>query len=256
MPPFRIVDFHHPQIGIAAGLVLGKPLGVGVYSAALKKEKLTHWTCPTCDTVIPLSKADAIKHELGFAPKKPSKDADTSGPMVAIIDEASMVDENLARDIETYLPPNYAVLYVGDKGQLPPVGGKWGADFEHPDAALTKVHRQSADNPILNLATRIREGKNNDAPFALDVLAAGVVLESMIRIVDGRATESRGLAFDAAPNASAPRELGFEFRFSRRSDTVGWYDPVASADAYTLANIRLDVVPVRVAQPLFGPWHR
>jgi cyanophycinase len=95
-----------------------------------------------------------------------------------------------------------------------------------------------------------------DAPFALDVLAAGAVLESMIRIVDGRATVSRGLAFDAGPNASAPRDLGFEFRFSRRSDTLGWYDPVVSADAYTLANIRLDVVPVRVAQPLFGPWHR
>jgi cyanophycinase len=95
-----------------------------------------------------------------------------------------------------------------------------------------------------------------DAPFALDVLAAGVVLERMIRIVDGRATESRGLAFDPSPDAPAPRDLGFEFRFSRRADTLGWYDPVASADAYTLANVRLDVVPVRVAQPLFGPWHR
>jgi len=97
---------------------------------------------------------------------------------------------------------------------------------------------------------------NQDAPFTLDVLAAGVVLQSMIRIVDGQATESRGLAFDASPDAAAPRDLGFEFRFSRRADTLGWYDPVASADAYTLANIRLDVVPVRVAQPLFGPWNR
>ena len=95
---------------------------------------------------------------------------------------------------------------------------------------------------------------NEDAPYALDVLAAGVVLQSMIRIVDGKPTESRGLAFDAGPEATAPRNLGFEFRFSRRADTLGWYDPVASADAYTLASLRLDVVPVRVAQPLFGPW--
>lgn len=93
-----------------------------------------------------------------------------------------------------------------------------------------------------------------DAPYALDVLAAGVVLQSMIRIVDGQPTESRGLAFDARPEAIAPNDLGFEFRFSRRTDTLGWYDPVASADAYTLANVRLDVVPVRVAQPMFGPW--
>jgi cyanophycinase len=95
---------------------------------------------------------------------------------------------------------------------------------------------------------------NSDAPFALDVLGPGVVLATMTRIVDGKATEARGLAFDASPDAPAPRDLGFEFRFSRRDDSIGWYDPVASADAYTLANIRLDVVPVRVAQPLFGPW--
>jgi cyanophycinase len=95
---------------------------------------------------------------------------------------------------------------------------------------------------------------NEDAPFALDVLSAGVVLQTMIRIIDGKATEARGLAFDASPNAPEPRDLGFEFRFSRRDDSLGWYDPVASADAYTLANVRLDVVPVRVAQPLFGPW--
>jgi cyanophycinase len=76
----------------------------------------------------------------------------------------------------------------------------------------------------------------------------------MVRVVDGKATEARGLAFDPSPDAPAPRELGFEFRFSRRADTLGWYDPVASADAYTLANIRLDVAPVCVAQPLFGPW--
>jgi cyanophycinase len=97
---------------------------------------------------------------------------------------------------------------------------------------------------------------HGEAPFTLDVLGAGAVLSRMIQIVDGRATESRGLAFDASPDAAQPRDLGFEFRFSRRLDTLGWYDPVASADAYTLANIRLDVAPVRVAQPLFGPWRR
>lgn len=95
---------------------------------------------------------------------------------------------------------------------------------------------------------------NDDAPFALDVLAGGVVVDRMVRIVDGKATESRGLAFDASPDAAAPQDLGFEFRFFRRPDTLGWDDPVASADAYTIANIRLDVVPVRVAQPLFVPW--
>ena len=95
-----------------------------------------------------------------------------------------------------------------------------------------------------------------DAPFALDVLAPGVVVGRMVRVVDGSATEARGLAFDASPDAPAPQDQGFEFRFIRRADTRGWYDPAASADDYTIANVRLDVVPVRVAQPLFGPWRR
>jgi cyanophycinase len=97
---------------------------------------------------------------------------------------------------------------------------------------------------------------HTDAPFALDVLASGVVVDRMVRVVDGRATEARGLAFDASGDAPAPRDLGFEFRFLRRPDTLGWEDPVAAAEAYTLANVRLDVLPVRVAQPLFGPWLR
>lgn len=120
---------------------------------------------------------------------------------------------------------------------------------------LTPAHAK-LDGQFIDPRAAAFKPYNQDAPFTLDVLAAGVVLQSMIRIVDGQATESRGLAFDASPDAPAPRDLGFEFRFSRRADTLGWYDPVASADAYTLANVRLDVVPVRVAQPLFGPWHR
>jgi cyanophycinase len=93
-----------------------------------------------------------------------------------------------------------------------------------------------------------------DAPFALDVLAPKVAMDRMVRIIDGSATEARGLAFDASADAPPPRDLGFEFRFRRGPHALGWYDPVASADAYTLDDIRLDVVPVKVAQPLFSPW--
>jgi cyanophycinase len=114
--------------------------------------------------------------------------------------------------------------------------------------------RRKLDGQLINPRAADFKPFYGDAPYSLDVLAAGVVLQSMVRIVDGKATEARGLAFDPSPDAAEPRDLGFEFRFSRRADTLGWYDPEASADAYTLANLRLDVVPVRVAQPLFVPW--
>jgi len=94
-----------------------------------------------------------------------------------------------------------------------------------------------------------------DALFLLDVLGEGAVLRAMTQVLDGRLDEVRGLAFDARPAEPGPASaLGFEFRFSRGPDTVGWYDPGVGAEAYTIANVRLDVVPVRVAQPLYAPW--
>jgi cyanophycinase len=95
-----------------------------------------------------------------------------------------------------------------------------------------------------------------DAPFFLDILADGAILRAMTLALDGPAGEVRGLAFDARPDASPPRELGFEFRFSRGPDTVGWFTSALGGESYTVSNIRLDVTPVRVAQPLYQPWPR
>jgi cyanophycinase len=93
-----------------------------------------------------------------------------------------------------------------------------------------------------------------DTPFLLDVLGDGAVLKAMTYMVDGPAATIRGLAYDARPDAAAPRDLGFEFRFSRRPDTVGWYASVDDTESYSVANVRLDVVPVRVAEPLYTDW--
>jgi cyanophycinase len=92
-----------------------------------------------------------------------------------------------------------------------------------------------------------------DPPFLLDVLGEGAVLRAMSFVLDGPTAEIRGLAYDARPAASAPRDLGFEFRFYRGLDTAGWYADVRGDDAYTIVNVRLDVVPVQVAQPLYKP---
>jgi cyanophycinase len=93
-----------------------------------------------------------------------------------------------------------------------------------------------------------------EAPFFLDILADGAILRAMTLALDGPAGEVRGLAFDARPDASPPRELGFEFRFRRVPGTVGWFTSARGGESYTVSNIRLDVTPVRVAQPLFQPW--
>ncbi len=72
-----------------------------------------------------------------------------------IIDECSMVDEELGRDLMSFGTP---ILVLGDPGQLPPVsGGGFFTDHE-PDILLEEVHRQARDNPIIDIAQRVREG--------------------------------------------------------------------------------------------------
>ena len=78
------------------------------------------------------------------------------GIKLIIVDEGSMVGEFLATDLASFGLP---ILAFGDPGQLPPVGDSYGFDCENPDAFLTEIHRQAADNPIIRLATMAREGK-------------------------------------------------------------------------------------------------
>ncbi|AMM84343.1 ATP-dependent RecD-like DNA helicase [Martelella sp. AD-3] len=72
-----------------------------------------------------------------------------------IIDECSMVDEKLGQDLVSFGTP---VLVLGDPGQLPPVSGGGYFTNHEPDYLLTEIHRQARDNPIIDLAMRVREG--------------------------------------------------------------------------------------------------
>ncbi|EKF20854.1 ATP-dependent DNA helicase [Nitratireductor pacificus] len=75
---------------------------------------------------------------------------------LVIIDECSMVDEALGRDLMSFGTP---ILVLGDPGQLPPISGG-GFFTEHdPDHLLTEIHRQARDNPIIRLALDVREGR-------------------------------------------------------------------------------------------------
>ena len=83
-------------------------------------------------------------------------DSDAAKAKLIVIDECSMVDEELGRDLLSF---GKKVLVLGDPAQLPPVkGGGFFTDAE-PDVMLTEVHRQAADNPIIRLSMTIREGK-------------------------------------------------------------------------------------------------
>jgi exodeoxyribonuclease-5 len=113
-------------------------------------------------------------HSLIYRPRgeKPEKETGELQPAFAInrtsevrkaalvvVDECSMVDEKLGRDLLSF---GTKVLVLGDPGQLPPVkSGEGGAGFfteAAPDVMLTEIHRQAAENPIIQLAQTVREG--------------------------------------------------------------------------------------------------
>ena len=72
-----------------------------------------------------------------------------------IVDECSMVDDKLAADIMKFGKP---ILVLGDPAQLPPIDGAGYFTNSEPDIMLTEIHRQALDNPIIYLATLVREG--------------------------------------------------------------------------------------------------
>jgi exodeoxyribonuclease-5 len=73
-----------------------------------------------------------------------------------VIDECSMVDERVGRDLLSFDRP---ILVLGDPAQLPPINGSGYFTAAEPDIMLREVHRQARDNPIINLATTVREGR-------------------------------------------------------------------------------------------------
>jgi exodeoxyribonuclease-5 len=70
-----------------------------------------------------------------------------------ILDESSMIDDMMLRDLRSY---NVPILAVGDHAQLPPVGGS-GSLMKNPNLRLEQIHRQAEGNPIIALSKIIRE---------------------------------------------------------------------------------------------------
>lgn len=76
-----------------------------------------------------------------------------------VVDEASMVNEEMLRDLLSF---GVKCLFCGDQAQLPPVSGMCPL-LARPNYELREIVRQAADNPIIQIATMAREGR--DIPF-------------------------------------------------------------------------------------------
>ncbi len=112
------------EIGDYCGTIHGL-----IYEPVIKKGRIIRW-----------KKVDSIEQE------------------IIVVDEASMVNEKIYRDLASYGVP---ILAVGDHGQLPPVEGSFNL-MQNPEIKLERIHRQAAGNPIIALSAAVRAGGRVD----------------------------------------------------------------------------------------------
>lgn len=83
---------------------------------------------------------------------------------VLVVDEASMIDVELAAALVAAIPDGAHILFVGDPAQLPSIGpGQFLKDLivsgEFPVTELVTLHRQEHGGAIARLATSVRRGE-------------------------------------------------------------------------------------------------
>jgi exodeoxyribonuclease-5 len=137
---------HNPKLKVAFCAYTGK--ASRVLATRLKESRI-------------VQRSDSIStiHSLIYAPM-----VDTHGSItgwkrksmleydLVIIDEASMVDELLWRDLLEFKIP---ILAVGDHGQLPPIGASFHL-MKNPQLQLNEIHRQAQNNPIIQISMQAR----------------------------------------------------------------------------------------------------
>lgn len=111
--------------------------------------------CEDASTIHSLIYKVEVNERTGEATFHLNPDSDLAGAALLIVDEVSMVGEELAKDLLSF---GKRVLVLGDPAQLPPVKDEGFFINEAPDVMLTEVHRQARDNPIIRMSMEIREG--------------------------------------------------------------------------------------------------
>lgn len=127
----------------------------------------------------------------------PQRDDDEEEDVsLIVVDEASMVGAELARDIRRVAAQLEAkILWVGDPAQLPPVGDGPGVDLHRADVHLDHVYRQQGG--ILALATAIREAQSFadiEAALGREYDDVEVRYDGLGGLADWRAGRSRRMA--------------------------------------------------------------
>ena len=101
---------------------------------------------------------------------------------------------------------------------------------------------------------------NDRVRFYPDMLGDNTILFAMSELLDSPAAETRGIAFSAGRTGRSPattpaeaEDLGFEFRLFKTASTVGYFTSKLGGEDYSILRMGLDIVPVKMAKPLYVP---
>lgn len=97
-------------------------------------------------------------------------------PSIILVDEASMVDKKIMRDLLSFDIP---IIAVGDPFQLPPVSGDESEMLADSDVVLEEIMRQGEGSAIAYLAEKIRQGR----PLKEDESAPGCIWQMPKEII-------------------------------------------------------------------------
>ncbi len=90
-----------------------------------------------------------------FIGRSLNKDSAVRDADFVIVDEVSMVGRQMGEDLLSFNKP---VIVFGDTAQLPSIGDAGYFTSRKPDFVLTEIHRQARGSPVIELATRVRQG--------------------------------------------------------------------------------------------------
>ena len=117
---------------------------------------------PYCGTIHGLIYRPVMDEKSGRISSWELRDELDAPYKLLVVDEASMVSDEMLSDLRGY---GIQILLVGDHGQLPPVNGM-GSLMQHPDVRLEKIHRQAETNPIIRLSAEVRRTGRLDRKLA------------------------------------------------------------------------------------------
>jgi cyanophycinase len=92
---------------------------------------------------------------------------------------------------------------------------------------------------------------NKKSRFYGDILANRVLRDLMWDFIDNKQEEVIGLAFSLIDKGEK-KNLGFEFKFRKTENSIGYYTGVLGSEDYTVIDIHFDVRPIKMNEPLFG----